>query len=117
MPRRAEQRQDKTSRDEQGPSGETDALAWLATHNATLAPNGNGLHTKVCRLVETHGVPAVIRAFEELAADGRATEPRQYILGADDILNPLPSTRRNGHQSHDYLPSVEEAENAFEHYE
>ena len=92
------------------------ALSWLASHHATQEPNGNGFHRRLCRLVEVHGSLAVLQAFETLAADGKSTEARQYILGADDLLNPLPSTRRNGRQSHDILPSLEEAENAFEHH-
>ena len=99
------------------PVTDGDVLSWLSLHHASLEPNGNGLHRKLCRLVEVHGSPAVVRAFDDLLAEGRVTEARQYIFGADDRLNPLPSTRRNGHESHDYLPSIEEAENAFEHYE
>lgn len=72
---------------------EAPVLRWLAAHRAAIDPNGNGLHRKICRYVEVHGVEATIAAFEALAAGG-ATEPRQFILGADDVLSPIPQAPR-----------------------
>lgn len=92
-------------------------MQWLSEHHAAVDPNGNGFHQMLCRLVEVHGTAKVIDAFVELRDEGRTTEVRQYLFGADNILNPLPSARRNGKQSHDLLPSLKEAEDAFEHYE
>ena len=72
--------------DEEAPEGP--ALAWLASHGAALAPNGSGLHVKLARLIEVHGAAKVVEAFEAIAPE--CSEARQYVLGADNRLNPIP---------------------------
>lgn len=70
---------------------EYSALQWLAQHQATLEPNGNGLHSQLCRLVELHGIRMVLATFEDLARNPANRTPRQYILGADNQLNRIQS--------------------------
>lgn len=66
------------------------AMVWLAQHKAAIS-EGSKLHLRLTRLVEKHGGPAVIRA---MAALGDGMEANQYVLGADNALNPIPSGRR-----------------------
>lgn len=75
------------------------ALAWLAKHGAAVDPNGNGLHVKLTRLVEVRGLPAVLAAFEELAADPDVREARQFVLGADNVLNRIPTATAARHET------------------
>jgi hypothetical protein len=88
-------------------------LSWMATHGAALAPNGGKLHQRLCRLIEVHGADRVVSTFEEMA--GEATEPGQFVLGASNRLNPIPGSRR-AKSAGDLLPTVREAENAFERF-
>ncbi len=73
-------------------AGEVAVLAWLAAAGCHVTPNGNGLHQKIGRMVDQHGAERVVATFEAL---GTLHEARQYILGADDRLNPLPATGRS----------------------
>jgi hypothetical protein len=66
-------------------------LAWLGVHKATVTPNGGGLHRIVISLAEKHGASKVIQTMAALGDDLR---PNQYVLGADNALNPIPSARR-----------------------
>jgi hypothetical protein len=91
------------------------ALTWLAAHDATLPPNGGKLHQRLCRLVERHGADRAIATFEELATAGEATEAGQFVLGASNRLDPIPSGRRPK-SAGDLLPTVKEAESAFERF-
>ncbi len=77
---------------DQEPDGE--AIAYLAQHGAYVAATSAGLRTKLTRLIDLHGWPAVRMSFETFAASG-ATEARQYIHGADNALNPVPNTASN----------------------
>jgi hypothetical protein len=70
--------------DEAGP------LLWLAQHNAHVRDDGNRLHQKLIRLVQQHGNKRVVEVFEELAP---LNEAAQYILGAGNVLNPIPVPR------------------------
>ena len=72
-----------------GETPEGPALSWLAEHGAALAPDGNGLHVKLARLVEIHGAREVVATFETIAPD--CTEARQFVLGADNLLNRIPA--------------------------
>ena len=63
------------------------ALAWLAAHHATLEPNGNGLHSHLCQLVEHHGITRVLEVFETLGVQNTA---RQYVFGASNQLDKVP---------------------------
>jgi len=72
-----------------GETPEGPALNWLAEHGAALAPDGNGLHVKLTRLVEIHGAREVVATFETIAPD--CTEARQFVLGADNLLNRIPA--------------------------
>ena len=66
------------------------AMVWLGEHRASI-PEGGGLHRKLIRLCEKHGAQKVIRAMAEL---GDNLEAGQYVLGADNALNPIPSAPR-----------------------
>jgi hypothetical protein len=81
-----------TDDDREAEINEEMVLSWLANHGAALDPNGNAIHRQLCRLVEKHGRPAVLAAFEEMA--GEATEARQYVFGADNRLNAVPKPPR-----------------------
>lgn len=65
-------------------------IVWLAQQNAHIVPTGGRLHQRVMRLVDKHTAPTVIKA---MAALGEGLEANQYILGADNALNPIPSAR------------------------
>ena len=67
---------------------EQSVVRWLAAHGAPLDPNGNGMHRRLIRLVDAHGADRVLATFAEL---GDLHEARQYVLGADNALNPIPS--------------------------
>lgn len=92
----AEKRREETRRDEtvtaREDAGEADVLGWLASHGCHVTPNGNGLHQKIGRLVDQHGSELVLATFEAM---GALREARQYVLGADDRLNPLPGPVRS----------------------
>lgn len=62
------------------------AMVWLAEHRATIT-EGSRLHQRLIRLCEKHTAPVVIRA---MAALGDDREANQYVLGADNELNPIP---------------------------
>lgn len=66
------------------------AMVWLAEHRASIS-EGSKLHLRLIRLVEKHGVQSVIRSMASLGTD---LEANQYILGADNALNPIPTVRR-----------------------
>lgn len=66
-------------------------MVWLANQKAFIEPNGGRLHQRVSRLVDKHGAQKVIRTMAEL---GEGLEANQYVLGADNALNPIPSARR-----------------------
>ncbi len=85
--RREETRRDTHTARAPEDTGEVAVLAWLAAHGCHVPPNGNGLHQKIGRLVDQHGAEVVIATFEGLAP---LHEARQYVLGADDQLNPIP---------------------------
>lgn len=68
-------------------AAEGPALVWLAEHGAALEPNGNGLHRKLCGVVEGHGSPAVIKALEQALLAGARTT-RQFVFALDDLLDP-----------------------------
>lgn len=65
-------------------------IDWLSKHKASIR-EGGGLHLRLCRLAEKHGAQKVIQTMAEL---GDGLEPGQYILGADNVLNPIPSPPR-----------------------
>jgi hypothetical protein len=71
--------------DAEAPEGP--ALVWLAEHGAATEPNGNGLHRKLCGVVEGHGSPAVIEALEKASVAGARTT-RQFVFALDDLLDP-----------------------------
>jgi hypothetical protein len=98
----------------EGDEPEGTAITWLAAHGAALAPNGGKLHQRLCRLVEVHGADRVLLTFEEIAAAGEATEAGQFVLGASNVLNPIPGRRAKS--AGDLLPTVKEAESAFERF-
>lgn len=66
------------------------ALTWLATHGAALAP-GSRLELKLVRLVQVHGAACVLSTFEAIALEGSMTEARQFVFGADNLLNRIPA--------------------------
>lgn len=70
-----------------GDEPEWPALQWLAVHKAHLEPNGKALHRRLIALCEKHGSSTVIRA---MAALGEGMTSGQYVLGADNELNPIP---------------------------
>ncbi|HSW41309.1 MAG TPA: HNH endonuclease signature motif containing protein [Patescibacteria group bacterium] len=87
-------------------------LGWLARERSASVPEGAGL-IELARLVDQHGVPAVIGALGEL--DPAMKDGRQYVFGAMKRLNPLPGGR-NGKSPGEYRPSPEEAADAFERF-
>ena len=66
------------------------AMVWLSEHRVPIT-EGGGLHRKLIRLCEKHGAQTVIRS---MAALGDKLEANQYVLGADNALNPIPSAPR-----------------------
>jgi hypothetical protein len=74
-----------------GEPDETPVIAWLAQAGAYIAPSGAGLHGKVIELVQRHGCPAVIAAMATLPAGLSA---RQYVFGAGNALEPIPTGRK-----------------------
>ncbi len=77
-------------------------LSWLAKERSTSVPEGAGL-VELARLVNQHGVPAVIAALG--AQDASMKDGRQYVFGAMKSLNPLP---RNGTAEPIVDPKAEE---------
>lgn len=73
---------------EGGSEPEWPVLVWLAEHKATVTPNGGKLHQRLIRLAEKHGAGVVIKVMAGL---GDGLEANQYILGADNALNPIPT--------------------------
>jgi hypothetical protein len=64
---------------------------WLAAHSAPVR-DGDGYHAKLVRLIATDTGKTcedVIAAFERLARDGARTS-KQYVMGAEDLLFPVP---------------------------
>jgi hypothetical protein len=72
------------------PAPEDAAISWLAGHQALVMPNGNGYHRRLMDDAERHGPDKLIAALERTWAAGGRTA-RQLVLGASDILNPIPS--------------------------
>lgn len=69
---------------------ESDAITWLARHQATLLPSGNGLHRSLIGLVERHGSERTIEAMEAARRAGAATA-RTIIFGATNLLDRVPA--------------------------
>jgi hypothetical protein len=66
---------------------------WLASHNAPIK-DGDGYHAKLVRLIASDSGKTcsdVIAVFERLAAGGARTS-KQYVMGAEDALFPVPKT-------------------------
>jgi len=73
---------DPRETDPEGP-----ALTWLARHAIDIRP-GNGYHQKLVVSVERHGVVALIREFETLAAAGMPSgDVKGFVFGAIDALD------------------------------
>lgn len=85
---------------ENGVSPEIQTLQGLAeelTGQAFVMVNvHSGLGAKGARLLEKHGLPAVVTAWREIAARIPMPTFRQLVLGADDLLNPIPRAPANG---------------------
>ena len=72
------------------PKDEMPAVLWLTAHRTGFDPNGSKLHQLLIRVCQQHTTATVIRTFEELKADNPGVNTaNQYVLGADDRLNPL----------------------------
>jgi hypothetical protein len=72
------------------PAPEDAAISWLAGHDALVMPNGNGYHRRLMDDAERHGPEKLVAALERTWAAGGRTA-RQLVLGASDMLNPIPS--------------------------
>lgn len=68
---------------------EREAMVWLSRHQAGI-PEGGRFHLRVIGLVRRHGIEKVLKTWEGM---GQATD-RQYILGAENILDTLPNGRK-----------------------
>lgn len=67
---------------------ETEAVAWLARHGASLSET-NGIRRKLIGLVERFGSNAVIGKFDRLARAGVMDgDARGFVFGAEDALFP-----------------------------
>lgn len=92
----------------EGDDPEWPVLSWMASAGASLAPNGNGLHVRLVKLVERQGPERVLAAMRELQADG-ARSDRQFIFGAEERLEPVQrgkSTKPAGHHAQDLEAAV-----------
>lgn len=88
--------------------------AWLARERKAWVPEG-AASIELARLVDQHGVPAVLAVLGEL--DPSMRDGRQYVYGAMKRLNPLPAGPRNGKAvAGEYRPSSKEAADAFERF-
>jgi hypothetical protein len=90
-------------------------LTWLARAGAYVQPNGGPLHRAVMVLVKGHPGSIVIATMAILrSGDPPAQTPRQFVYGADNVLNPIPRrSSKNGTSKAGHTRSVEEIEAAF----
>ncbi len=77
------------------PTGWDEAVAYLAGRHVYVAESSaNGHVEHLSRLIEQHGWAATLTQFEMIAP--KCHELRQFVLGADNALNPVPVTASKG---------------------